>query len=399
MKVAVVTGTRAEYGIWRPVLRALRAARGLEVQLVVTGMHLLAEFGSTAREIACDSQREGWSIAARVPMYRKGESAAASLARRGRNGTGTRPAEARRGIRAGGPAGDPRGGGRGVDTAPPAGPSAWGRDRAGQWDEQIRHAVTKMAQLHFCATASARRRIIRMGEDPRRVHRVGAPALDEIRAFLETCQDSGQRAKREAQALVLLHPTLPDETLEEAQARMLIEVLRRAGRRDLLAIGPNNDPGHRGILRAFRAARVPLVMSLGQDGFWREMCRRGLLVGNSSSGIIEAASLRCAVVNIGDRQAGRERSGNVLDVPWVPRAIRQALDVVLSDRMFRRHVATGANVYGDGRAAPRIVDILRSVDPAALAKPKLFVEAAEGYASVLKSRRPRVDNTGAEDRV
>jgi len=375
MKVAVVTGTRAEYGIWRPVLRALGATRGLGVQLVVTGMHLLPEFGGTVREITRDGRREGWSVAARVPMYQKGDEPAESLAR--------------------GIAGMARTLGRlqpdlvfvlgdrleilaaacaALTRRVPIAHLHGGETAPAQWDEQIRHAVTKMAQLHFCATEAARERILRMGEDPRRVHLVGAPALDEARVFLKR---EGKRATAAApgpRALVVLHPTSPDESVEFARARMMLGALGAAGIRDVLASGPNNDPGHRGILRAYRAAGVPMVMSLTQQEFWREMASRRILVGNSSSGIIEAATFRCAVVNIGDRQGGRERNGNVLDVPWKAQGIRAALRRVLSDRAYGRRVASGENLYGDGGAARRIARIVRGVDLAALRAPKQFCD-------------------------
>ena len=149
---------------------------------------------------------------------------------------------------------------------------------------------------------------------------------------------------------------------------MVIRVLKKAFPGELIhAIGPNNDPGHRGILAGLRAGRngiFALNMSLQQDEFWDALELIGVpLVGNSSSGIIEAATFGCAVVNIGDRQAGRERSGNVIDVPWEGKnggamGIERAIRRVLTDKAFARRVASRKNVYGDGRASERIVAVL-----------------------------------------
>jgi UDP-N-acetylglucosamine 2-epimerase len=145
------------------------------------------------------------------------------------------------------------------------------------------------------------------------------------------------------------------------------------------AIGPNNDPGHQGILQAYRErfADMFLQMSAPQETFWAEIAAGGLLVGNSSSGIIEAATFGVPVVNIGSRQAGRERSGNVLDVGWNAREIEQAVRRAISDGPFRARVARRINIYGDGHASERIGGILEKLarDPGpAPAAPKQFWE-------------------------
>lgn len=367
MKVAVVTGTRAEYGIWRPVLRAIAATPKLQLQLVATGMHLLREFGWTIRQI----ERDGWTVAARVPMYQGVESLGRSLAR------GTAGLD------------------RAFDRLDPdvvmvlgdrleilaAAQAAMcqrrliahvhgGETAPGQMDEQIRHAVTKLAHLHFCSTAVARRRILRMGEEPSRVFQVGAPALAEVAAF-RAAHPGLAPGKR---PLLALHPSSADDEYEYQRTRLVVETLLPFCGETLEVIGPNNDPGHRGILRAYETwgPRVTLTMSLPQEAFWEKAVRQGVLVGNSSSGIIEMASLGVPVVNIGPRQAGRQRSVNVVDVDFAATAIRRALRRVLSDQAFRRRVARRKNVYGDGGAAERIAAILGDADVRALARPKPF---------------------------
>lgn len=374
LNITIITGTRSEFGIWRPVLTALQNSPKLKLQLVVTGMHLLKSFGDTQKLVA----RYNFPIAATVPMYKPAEPVAASIARgiagHAKAFATLKPdlvmvlgdrleilAAASAALACQIPIAHVHGG----ETAP------------GQWDEQIRHAVTKMAHLHFCATKTSARRLRQMGEDPARIHIVGAPAIDLARqaaalfAKLPT-------AARFSLPVVVLHPTSPDDELEYRRTRMLLAALRRhfprTGPARYPVVGPNNDPGHQGILRAYRQAAedVELEMSVPQEIFWAALDGSGLLVGNSSAGIIESATFACAVLNIGDRQAGRERSDNVIDVPWNAPALDRAIRRVRSDKAFQRRVARRQNVYGDGHAAARIVRILESLHPHSLPTSKRF---------------------------
>jgi UDP-N-acetylglucosamine 2-epimerase len=141
---------------------------------------------------------------------------------------------------------------------------------------------------------------------------------------------------------------------------MVLQVLRRRfpGKK-IHAIGPNNDPGHRGILRAYGEAKeLWLEMSVRQEIFWTYILLGGLLVGNSSAGIIEAATFGVPVVNIGERQAGRERNENVIDVGWNAKDIERGIRKALTDKALLRRAARRKNLYGDGRAAERIVKVL-----------------------------------------
>jgi len=347
-KIAVVTGTRAEYGIWRSVLAGIRGSKKLRLQLVVTGMHLQKEFGWTVDEIV-------EPIVAKVPMYRSRQSAGESLARGIAGMTKAfvklRPdlvmvlgdrleifAAAAAALACQVPLAHVHGG----EVAP------------GQWDEQIRHAVTKMAHLHFCATKVAGERIVRMGEDRRAVHVVGAPALDGVAAFLAGMAPAPDCHRGASNSICLLHPSSADDAMER---RRTLLVLRALEGRDFTVVGPNNDPGHGGILAAYRERKVPVVMSLSQTEFWRRLAGCEFLIGNSSSGILEASSFGVPVVNVGDRQAGRERNGNVVDVAWEAGVggIRKAIG-----RALRRR-GRCENLYGDGRAAERIVRVLEGL--------------------------------------
>jgi GDP/UDP-N,N'-diacetylbacillosamine 2-epimerase (hydrolysing) len=215
------------------------------------------------------------------------------------------------------------------------------------------------------------------------VHVVGAPALDQaLRRALDFERGMGSLASIDAAlsggyGLLLLHPSSADEDLERKRALMAVDAVRRVFPRGKLeVIGPNNDPGHRGILRAYeeRKRQVALRLSMPQEEFWGKLLTLGVLVGNSSSGIIEAATFGCAVVNIGERQAGRERNANVIDVDWDVDAIEKAVRRASTDEGFKRQVAQRKNVYGDGKAGTRIVTVLEQLAREGIGLEKRFVD-------------------------
>jgi UDP-hydrolysing UDP-N-acetyl-D-glucosamine 2-epimerase len=381
MRVCVVTGTRAEFGIWQAPLRAMRKSARLDVRLVVTGMHLLKEFGSTVRDV----ERSGIPIAARVAMYRKGEPAAKGLAR----GIGGLAAAYRK-IRAdlvlvlGDRLEMLAAASAALAERIAIGHVHGGESAMGIWDEQIRHAITKMAQVHFCATKLAGERILQMGEAPETVHVVGAPALDGaavlanhagLRAAIDRIYHGKSHLRR---PILLLHPSSTDEGRERERALMAVGALRCVyPEYPLPVIGPNNDPGHGGILEAYgrRAEDLSYLPSVPQEQFWTMLLFGGVLVGNSSSGIIEAATFGIPVVNIGERQSGRERNGNVVDVPWEAgaREIEKAIRFAISEKAFLKKVATRENLYGDGRASERVVKVLEGIARNGVGLEKRFV--------------------------
>ncbi len=351
--IAILTGTRAEFGILTPVIRALAASKTLRPQLLVTGMHLQKQFGMTVRDI----EASGLPIAARIPMYRPTDASADSLAR-----ATAGIAKALRDLHIdlllllGDRLEMLAGASAALATHTPIAHLHGGEIAPGTWDEQIRHAITKMAHLHFCSTKAAARRIRQMGEDPAAIHRVGAPALDSM--------DVGSVAwkrRTEGPILLLLHPSSPDAALEQRRALLAVRAIGKD--HPTTVIGPNNDPGHQGILLAYAHRQLPVRMSLRQSDFWALLSGAALLVGNSSAGILEAASFGIPVINLGDRQKGRQRNANVIDVPWSAgaRGIRLALRQALTDPGFRRKAARRKNLYGDGHASRRIVEVLESV--------------------------------------
>ena len=236
-------------------------------------------------------------------------------------------------------------------------------------DEPIRHAITKMAHLHFVSMERYRRRVIQMGEAPWRVTVSGAPALDNlVDGDLLSGDDLNQAHGinvRTPPLLVTYHPV----TLEyEDTGRQVDNLLAALEMVDVPVVFtyPNADTSGRLIIEKTKAyvARHPdaqVAVSLGTKGYFSLMRHAAAMVGNSSSGIIEAASFGLPVVNVGNRQRGRTHGPNVMDVGYDATAIAGAIRRVTKPK-FRKSIAGMENPYGDGRAAERIVDVLKSAE-------------------------------------
>jgi UDP-hydrolysing UDP-N-acetyl-D-glucosamine 2-epimerase len=360
-RIAVVTGTRAEYGLLKSTLAAIKAHPRLSLQLVVTGIHLLRKFGFTVSDIV----RDGWRIDARVKMQAGSDEPldqAAGLARgvhgiarfleAGRTDVvvvlGDR-IEAMAGALAAVTTGRILAHIHGGDVAP------------GDFDDCLRHAITKLAHVHLVATRDSARRVVRLGESPQRVHVVGAPGLDRLRELLEGAIPTA--AERDV-ALVVYHARGRAAAVEAQTMEALLRAVAATGLHRVI-LYPNTDRGHRGVLQAIERHRrgsprqeVRVVPSLPRDDYLRALIDAAVLVGNSSSGIIEAPLAGTPAVDVGPRQTGRQPGGpSVIHSGESELAIRQALQRALSIR--RR--ASRWSVYGDGRSGPRIADILAQV--------------------------------------
>jgi len=366
-RICFVTGTRAEFGLMRSTLRAIGKQPGLHLQLIVTGMHLHKRHGRTIDVI----REEGWPIDVVLP-WRAGDGSPTAQAR----ATGTAMAAMSKTFESLRSdvvlvVGDR------VEAFAAASAAAIGQrvvahvhggDRAeGQVDDSIRHAITKLAHIHFTASPGSAKRIGRLGEDNWRIHNVGAPGLDGITrdaapwSVLHAAPPFNDLARRRF-ALVLLHPVTSDIAIEEHRAGLLLDGLREAGVEQAVVLMPNSDPGHIGISLCWlrrRQAFSHFVSNLPRSEFIGLMRNCAVMVGNSSAGIIEAGALGTPVVNIGDRQAGRERGGNVVDVPYdrlrIARAVRAAVRKGRSTRADKTHP------YGGGNAGQRIAEALARV--------------------------------------
>jgi UDP-N-acetylglucosamine 2-epimerase (non-hydrolysing)/GDP/UDP-N,N'-diacetylbacillosamine 2-epimerase (hydrolysing) len=239
----------------------------------------------------------------------------------------------------------------------------------GAIDDAVRNALTKMSHIHFTATENSRLRVLAMGEESWRVHRVGAPSIDHLRR-----QQRVGREQLEAELGVKLNPptvvvsyhpvTLARETTVEAAA--LFSALERIPQQIVFCF-PNADAGSRALIQRARAfcgqnARAHLFVNLENLKYWSLLASVDLLLGNSSGGIMETATLGLPTVNVGIRQRGRERPRNVLDAAAETGAILEAMARALSPA-FRASLSSLTNPYGDGHAAERMVEVLSTLPP------------------------------------
>ena len=360
-RIAYLTGTRADFGLMLSTLRRLQATPGIEVKVFVTGMHLSAAYGDTVREV----EASGLPIAASVPVgvdERTPEAMANAIGQAVQGLTQALSVHRPDLLLLLGDRGEMLAGAiaalhLGIPIA-----HLHGGERSGTVDEPVRHAITKLSHLHLVASEESRERVVRMGEAPQQVHVVGAPSLDDIVGRAEPAREpllrrlglpSGARY-----ALVLFHPVVQEARQAGEQTRALVRALQD----EVLAQGlhavwlaPNADAGSAAIVEEMRRAadRLRCITHLPREDYLDALAGAEVLLGNSSSGIIEAASFGTPVVNVGSRQRLRQRNANTVDceadaVP-VAAAVRQALEQGRHPR---------ANVYGDGHAGERIARLL-----------------------------------------
>lgn len=358
-RVDVVTGSRADFGLLRPVLSAIRDSKSLVLRTVVTGTHLLPP-QRTVDEVA-----EAFEIAATIPMQEPGVTdrpGDAEALARGMTGFAAR-------YRADPPdlvvvLGDRIEAFAAAATAAVAGVRVahlHGGDRAeGIADEGLRHAISKLAHLHLAATSRSVERLIAMGEDPWRIRLVGSPAIDGLVA-VPALDDAAYASLGRPEIVILLHPSGESPALERTRAADLVMLCADRGR--TLVLDPNHDPGREAILAGISDASAHRAIRrtphLPRDRFIGLLRRIRVLAGNSSAGLIEAAAIPVRSVDIGARQAGREAAGNAIRVPsWDLTGLARALERAMGEPLLPiRHP------YGDGHAGERVAAIITAGGP------------------------------------
>lgn len=367
-KICVLTGTRAEFGLLRPVMEAIQQHPDLELQVLVTGMHLEQMFGMSVKAI----EGAGFPISGRVPMHPPEDSGKGMAFAMGDGIRGMTKVLSKLKPDILLLLGDRTEVLAGAITALylniPIAHIHGGDVTRGGTDESTRHAVTKMASLHFPATPKSAERILKMGEEPRRIHSVGAPALDTI---LNVAPLSRSKLARRFNLpedrpwfLVLQHSVT---TEAEIAGEQFAETLAALDAFDVekIFIYPNSDAGGLQIIAQLERIKSEpgnhVFTSIAHREFLSLMNHCSVMVGNSSSGIIESSSFKVPVVNIGIRQEGRECAGNVVHVHHDRQEIETAIDQVISDE-FMDSLENIVNPYGDGNASSRIVEVLASVE-------------------------------------
>jgi UDP-N-acetylglucosamine 2-epimerase (non-hydrolysing)/GDP/UDP-N,N'-diacetylbacillosamine 2-epimerase (hydrolysing) len=381
-KITVITGTRAEYGLLSRLMQMIADDSDLQLQLVVTNMHLSPEFGLTYKEIESD----GFHIDKKVEMLLSSDTSNATAKSVGLATIGFADAY--------------------EDLCPdlivvlgdrfemlaavtaalfykiPVAHLYGGEITEGAYDDAIRHAITKMSHLHFTSTEEYRKRVIQMGENPARVFCIGAIGIDNIRheqllskSELEKSIDFTITDKT---LLVTFHPVTMENNTAEAQVRNLLRVLEEYDDCSIIFTQPNADTDGRIITRLIREFvekypfRSRLYASLGKLRYLSALQYVKAVAGNSSSGLVEAPSFGIPTINIGNRQKGRIQAASVVDSDADYLSIKKAFNNALSDS-FIQYAKTTTNPYEQKDTAKHIFETIRNIDYKYLT-PKLFYD-------------------------
>lgn len=362
-KIAVVTSTRAEYGILKPLIARLQKEENFKVQLLVTGTHLSDGYGNTQKEILAD----GNSIYKKIPILEEGNTSRdiSFVMANAIRGFAVYFAEEKPDLVV--VLGD-RTEMLGVCCAAmneriPIAHLHGGELTEGAVDDCVRHAITKMSYLHFPASEEYRRRIIQMGENPKRVYAVGALGVENILKtpllpYEDMCRETGVPLGSKY-VVVTFHPvTLEDNTAFE-QVEALISAMEQKDNYFYLITKANADVGSEAVnkrLEEFSGQHenAKLVTSLGMVRYLSAVKYSEMVLGNSSSGIIEAPALGIPTVNIGDRQKGRLMASTIINCKANKADIVSAIEAAAAMEHRVSHL------YGDGNTAEKIVQVLKS---------------------------------------
>jgi len=367
-KVAVIASSRATYGYKRRIIHMIHESERLELQLIVTGMHLLKEHGHSVDEI----EKDGHPIAAKVDMMVGGEHPAAWA-----KSIGVEIQSLAQVFRmldpdlvlVSGDRAEMLGAAVTAVYMNKAVAHIQAGDLSGHIDGAARHAITKLSHIHFPSCEDSALRLERMGEEPWRIFNVGAPQLDDIvhgeRLSKEELKSCFGLDFEEEVVLVIQHPVLVENTRARQQMAETLEAVRALGL-PAMVIYPNVDAGKEGIIEMIKSytktGSIRAFKNLDREVFLSVLSAVSVLVGNSSCGILEAPTLKLPVVNIGSRQRDRMQANNVINVGYDRVEILRAMKKALYDADFKEALNSCVNPYGDGNSSAKIVKILENIE-------------------------------------
>ncbi len=365
-RILVTLESRATIGYSSNVMKAMESEPSLELQTLVTGMHLMPELGNTIELL----KELGVPVSATVPM--SPEAGQTGWARGLGNGiAGFADAYAKLAPDIILISGDRiESFGLCVAAAYSGIPVAHiqAGDKSGHIDDAARMAMAKLAHIHLAPGPDSVERLKRLGEQEFRIHDVGAPQLDDMvnRDFAANSVEVEGRTfdLTKPYVLVLQHPVMTEQQQALEQMEATIEGCLASGL-PIFWIFPNSDLGYTGIMQALNARQgsdmIFKVPNVDRDDYLKLLANATCLVGNSSSGILESPTLKVPVINVGDRQRGRPQAANIMNCPHDKDAIRQAIERALGDLEFKLACASAVNPFGDGGSGPRIAKILSEI--------------------------------------
>ena len=369
-KICVVTGTRAEYGLLYWLLKEIEADKELELQVIVTGMHLSPEFGLTYKEI-----EKEFKINKKIEMLLSSDTSVGISKSMGLAQISF--AESYDELK-------PDivivlGDRYEIFSATSAAMIAripiahihGGEKTEGAFDESIRHSITKMSHLHFAATEEYKNRVIQLGENPSRVFNVGGMGIENIKRLKLLTKDEFEKSiefkLNSKNILVTFHPVTLENSTAKEQFQQLLDAIDELEDTNIIFTKANSDTDGRVINQMIdeyvtkNSHKSIVFTSLGQLRYLSALQYVDAVVGNSSSGLAETPSFKIGTINIGDRQKGRIKASSVIDCEPNKDSILNSFEKLYS-KEFQESLKTTINPYGDGCASKKIVEILKSVD-------------------------------------
>jgi len=379
-KICVVTGTRAEYGLLYWLMKEIETEQKLQLQIIVTGMHLSPEFGLTYQEI-----EKNFKIDKKIEMLLSSDSSIGISKSMGLAQISFSDVYEELNPDIVVVLGDRFEVFSAVSSAMigriPIAHIHGGETTEGAFDEAIRHSISKMSHLHFTATREYQRRVIQLGEHPDKVFNVGGLGIDNIKQLKllerEQFEESINFKLNKRNILVTFHPVTLDNFKAEEQFTELIGALNEIKDTNIIFTKANSDTGGRIINQmidkfvAKNLHKSVAFTSLGQLRYLSALKYIDAVVGNSSSGLIEAPSFKIATINIGDRQKGRIKAASVIDCISKKEDILRALTISYEDN-FKKLLSKVENPYGNGGASKKIMKILKQVALEGLLKKSFY---------------------------
>lgn len=379
-KVCVVTGTRAEYGLLSWLMHAIRDDDLLELQVIVTGMHLSPEFGLTYREV-----EKVFAIDKKIEMLLSSDTPVGISKSMGLAQISFAEAYAELSPDIVVVLGDRYEIFSAASAAMigriPIAHIHGGEKSEGAFDEAIRHSLTKMSQLHFTAAEEYRKRVIQLGEAPERVFNVGGLGLDSIANFELLSQAELEKSLEfsfnQKNILVTFHPVTLESQTASQQFQALLGAVDRLENTNIIFTKSNSDTDGRVINQLIdryvekNSHKAKSFVSLGQLRYLSTLQYVDAVVGNSSSGLLEAPSFKVGTINIGDRQKGRLKAKSIIDAKPEEADILRAFETLFSNE-FQKQLTMVTNPYGCAGASRKIVEILRTVDTVDILKKNFY---------------------------
>jgi GDP/UDP-N,N'-diacetylbacillosamine 2-epimerase (hydrolysing) len=369
-KICVVTGSRAEYGLLYWLMKDIIDDKDFELQIVVTGMHLSPQFGNTYQEI----EKDGFKINKKVDIQLSSDNEVAISKSMGIGMIGFADAfndlQSDLIIILGDRFEIFSAAAAALIAKIPVAHIHGGEKTEGSFDDSLRHSITKMSHLHFTAIEEYKNRVIQLGEEPKRVFNVGGLGIDNInklkllsKADLENKINFKLGKKN---ILITFHPATLEKVKSETQFQQLLDSITELKNTKIIFTKSNSDPGGNAINKiideyASKNSNTAVFKSMGQLKYLSALQFVDAVVGNSSSGLLEAPSFNIGTIDIGDRQKGRIKSKSVINCLPIKNNIDNAFKKLYSDD-FKKIINISKNPYGDGGASQRIIKIIKTTD-------------------------------------